>query len=104
MDMILALGIFWTVYGIAGLFGFQNLPERFKNQPWTKEYTRYLGLTWLAAGIPWIILHFVFKQLVLGRAKEVLLLLVFSAPSIIYNVYIDRKYKKRLEEQTKEEK
>ncbi len=99
MDMILIFGIFWTVYGIIALFGFCKIPQNFKNKPWTKEYTRYLGITWIIAGIPWIILHFVFEKWALGRVTEVLLLIVCSAPSIIHNFLLDRNYKKRLEEQ-----
>ncbi len=93
--MILILGIFWTIYGITGLFGFCKIPQNFKNKPWTKQYTRYLGISWIMAGIPWIILYFVFEKWDIGIATQALLMIVCSAPSIIYNFLLDRNYKNK---------
>lgn len=95
MNVFLLLGFFWIVYGIAGLFGYQRIPERCKNQSWTEQYIRSSGITWLMLGIPWVLLYAAdwiwdFRAhwgIFLG------LVVVLSLPSIGYSVWIERKYK-----------
>lgn len=57
MGVILALGILWTLRGIAGILGFQVINEKYKNHDWTASYIRYRGKSWLMIGIPWLILY-----------------------------------------------
>ena len=40
MKVLLFMSVFWTSYGIAGLFGYQNIPKKFEGYGWTKEYIR----------------------------------------------------------------
>lgn len=56
MPVFLILGIFFTLYGAAGLCGFQRIAERYKYKSWTKSYVRACGIGWLMLGIPWILL------------------------------------------------
>lgn len=57
MIVLLSLGIFWTLYGVAGFLGFQRISERYKRKSWTKEYIQSCGIRWLMIGIPWIVLY-----------------------------------------------
>lgn len=57
MMVLLSLGIFWTLYGVAGLLGFQRINERYKRKSWTKKYIQSCGIGWLMIGIPWIVLY-----------------------------------------------
>ena len=40
MKVLLFMSVFWTLYGISGLFGYQNIPKKFEGYGWTKEYIR----------------------------------------------------------------
>ena len=39
MNVLLYLGIFWTLYGLAGLLGWQRINNKYKGYDWTKKYT-----------------------------------------------------------------
>ena len=55
MNVLLYLGIFWTLYGLAGLLGWQRINNKYKGYDWTKKYIRCLGISWLMLGIPCLI-------------------------------------------------
>ena len=87
------LALFWIVYGIVGIFGYQcSIPEKYKNQPWTKKYIRFRGLSWLLIGVPLVILC------VIKRNTDISLMIVCICciPSIIYSMMGERKYKAML--------
>lgn len=42
MGTILVIGIIWTLYGLAGLFGIQKIPSKFKDKSWTA----FCGVQW----------------------------------------------------------
>lgn len=99
MGTILGLGIVWTLYGIAGLLGFQIIDEKYKNHEWTMHFIRYRGVSWLLIGIPWLILYFWAYGKDMNRLVMCLLLLLCGLPSIIYTIVNDRKYKDMLEKE-----
>lgn len=99
MDTTLVIGIIWTLYGLAGLFGIQKIPAKFKNKPWTLLYTRRQGISWLLLGIPWIILRLATADKGLGIPVMILLLLVCSLPSFIYAVILDQRYTAKLKQE-----
>lgn len=98
MAAILNLGIIWTLYGIAGILGFQVIKKEYRNHDWTKKYIRYRGMTWLIFGILLLILY----QLTHGRDINKLvmcfLVLLCGAPSFTYAMINDQKYQKLLKE------
>ena len=54
MNIILITGLFATIYGIAGILGFQIISARHRGHGWTKKYIRSQGISWLLLGIPWL--------------------------------------------------
>ena len=41
MEVLLMMSIFDIAYGIFGLFGKMNIPEKFKGHEWTKDYSNF---------------------------------------------------------------
>ncbi len=96
MEIFLFLGFFWTMYGIAGLFGYQRIPERCKNQSWTKQYIRSSGISWMMLGIPWVLLYganLIWDFIPAHWVAVTGLALVLSVPSIVYSLRMEAKYK-----------
>ena len=40
MTVVLCLSVFWIIYGILGICGIQNIPEKYKGSDFEKEYNR----------------------------------------------------------------
>lgn len=100
MTVVLYMSIFWLVYGIVGLFGFQAaIPGKFRGQDWTKTYTRKQGLSWLMLGVPWLLYYLVCKDNRLEFPYEQIVLIACSVPSLLYTFITDMKYKKLLKRQ-----
>ena len=97
MTTCINLGIFWTVYGIVGLLGFQVISPRFKGYPWTKKYIRCRGLSWLMLGIPWSILGFVLHKMDIGAGITIFIMLIAALPSLVYSVLLEKKFEELLE-------
>ena len=98
MTVILSLGIFWTLYGLAGLFGFQVIADPYKGHDWTKAYIRRCGISWLILGIPMLILFFFAAGHPVSRPLMVLLILLCGTPSVLYSFAGERKYRRMLKE------
>lgn len=96
MKVILWLGIFWTCYGIVGILGIQCISPKYKNKVWTKQYIRSCGISWLMIGVPWILLYAVTLHYNMTWAITALLIVILSTPSIIFSIYIEKKYKAKL--------
>ena len=104
MISVLILGCIWTIYGIAGLMGFQVIPDQFEGHSWTKEYKRKQGISWLMLSIPDIVLSIVIEYVVnyvkymnFSPKLVFILLILCGIPSFTYSLYIDRQYKAKLE-------
>ena len=105
MNVVMYMSLFWTLYGIAGLLGFQNIPAKFKGHSWTEEYTRKQGLTWLLLGLPYFILSLVITRFFpkldhSGIVYAAILLL--GLPAFVYSLRVDRVYKARLKKEQEE--
>ncbi len=98
MTVVLSLGIFWTLYGAAGLLGFQVIGEEYKNHDWTPSYIRYRGISWLMLGIPYLMLCLLTYDKHINPAVMCLLILLCGTPSVVYSIVMDRKYKRMLKE------
>ena len=99
------MSAFWTLYGIAGLLGYQNIPKKFKGYSWTREYIRLQGITWLMLGVPLLMLYFVVKCFIpesdLNAELLVFSMLVLASPSVIFTYKWEKKYEKMLKDGTK---
>ncbi len=104
MNILLFMSVFWTLYGIAGLFGIQNIPKKFKGYSWTKEYIHLQGITWLMLGIPLLILYLIVKLFIpesdLNAELLVLSMLVLASPSVVFTYKWEKKYEKKLKDGT----
>ena len=95
MNVLLILGIFWTVYGIAGLFGWQRISDKYKGYDWTKKYIRCLGISWLMLGIPAI----AFSKLHTPSYNERFIpLLLCMLPSIIFTAVVEKKFNAKVKD------
>ncbi len=99
MNTILVIGIIWTLYGVAGLFGLQKIPTKFKAKTWTKRYIHYQGIAWILLGIPWIVLALVTMNKELGFFIMLPLLLVCTVPGFIYAIVLDRRYTAKIKQE-----
>jgi hypothetical protein len=97
METILGLGLFFTIYGILGLFGIHPIPEEYKNKSWTRRYKRACGIGWLMLGIADIVLYLVISIYELKWPVIAALILLFATPYMICSFYTDKKYKAKLE-------
>lgn len=87
------ISVFWILYGIAGLLGFENLPEKYKYKSWTSDYIRMNGICKLLLGVGWFILGFVLRAFSLSLPQQWGLGLLFALPAVGYGLYADRKTK-----------
>lgn len=99
MQVILGLGILWTLYGIAGIAGFQVIDEAYKHRDWTTDYIRMRGISWLMLGLPMLLLYLLVSGRDLNRLVMCLLILLCGTPSLIYTVVKERAYKRLLREE-----
>ena len=93
MNIFLFLGIFWSIYGVLGLFGFQVIPSKYKGKSWTKSYIRCRGVSWMLLGFPWLACYIVIHNMNIKYFIVVIIYTIVSIPSIIYTIAYDRKYK-----------
>lgn len=94
------IGLFWTCYGIAGLFGYQFVPQCYRGKSWTKEYLCFRGLSWIFMGVPMMVLSAAFAYYeVHSFAIIMLTLLCCALPSAVYTCVEEKKYRVLLEEE-----
>ncbi len=105
MNVLLFMSVFWILYGIAGLLGFQNIPTKYKGHSWTKDYIRSQGLTWLILGLPWfgfyLIRTFLLTESGISTGMSVVILLLLSIPALIVSIVFEKKYKAMLAAEAK---
>ena len=97
MNVILVMSVFWILYGIAGLLGFQNIPAKYKGHSWTKDYIRKQGVTWLVLGLPWLGFYvartFFLAEANISTGMAVVILLLLAVPALITTIIWEREYK-----------
>lgn len=104
MNVLKIMSIFWVIYGIAGILGFQIIRSEYKGHRWTKTYIRLLGVSWLMLGVPWLL----FDRIAVDTAANIgtealcLILLALAMPSIVFTFFIDKKYRNILENEQKD--
>ena len=102
MRVILFMSVFWILYGIAGILGFQNIPQKYRGHSWTKNYIRSQGLSWLILGLPWFGFYLV-RTFLLTEAvttgMSVTIMLLLSIPALIVSIVFEKKYKRMYRQQ-----
>lgn len=96
MSVLFMMSAFYISYGILGLFGKMNIPEKFRNQEWTKDYAREIGIAHILFGVPWLILDFALEQYDPGLIMTFVLIIVLALPAFFLTVHIEKKYDKLL--------
>ncbi len=107
MDFFIPLSIAWIAIGVMGLLGFsKRAPKKFRDKPWTKQYIKYEGVTWILIALPSICF------LLMGGDKnpgfddvlslEMLILAISVVPAIVYSIWVERKFSARLKEENEE--
>ena len=96
MEVIFFMSLFNICYGIFGLFGKMNIPEKFKGHEWTKDYIRGLAFSNILLGIPYLILYFAFRQYDPGYLKMILFIILSGLPALIFIIFHEIKYNKLL--------
>lgn len=96
MMVILFLGIFYSIYGILGLFGVQVISSEYKGKKWTKGYICCRGVSWLLLGFPWLAFYLIVHSMNINTLIEALILIAISIPSVVFSFLSERKYKSML--------
>ena len=96
MEVLFMMSIFNIGYGVLGLFGKMNIPEKFEGNEWTKNYKRQMAICYILLGIPWLILYFAFMQYDPGYLKMFLIIILAALPSLICVILTELKYLKLL--------
>ena len=96
MEVLFMMSIFNIGYGVLGLFGKMNIPEKFEGYEWTKNYKRQMAICYILLGIPWLILYFAFMQYDPGYLKMFLFIILSGLPAFIFIVFHEIKYNKLL--------
>ena len=96
MNIPVILGMFWSIYGILGLFGVQIIPSKYKGKSWTKSYIRCCGVSWILLGFPWLACYLITRSMNINYFIVLIIYITISIPSIIYTIAYDRKYKTML--------
>ena len=104
MNVVKGMSIFWILYGIAGLFGFRNIPDKFRGYAWTKDYMHRQAFSWILLGVPYFLLSFVVPVYFPGLTGRMtsLLIVALGMPAFFYSVWVDRKYKALLKKEQTE--
>lgn len=104
MDIILIMSLFWTIYGIAGILGFQIISDKYRGHDWTKNYIRSQGISWLLLGIPWLAFDrvMVHTSANIGTDLLCIILLALAIPSFVCSLLNDKKYKYLLKNERSE--
>ena len=92
LNVVLLLGVFWTIYGLIGVIGFQVVPKRYRHKSWTRKYARLRGAGWIMIGVPWVLIYGMAVGLSLPRFVMVLLFVLAAIPSLVYTLIIEKKY------------
>jgi len=96
MTALLILSVFWIIYGTLGIFGIQNIPQRYKGSDFEKEYKKSRGIGWLLLGVPmfifWLVVH---NMDIANKVPFMIVMIVIALPAIIYDVVAERKFQNR---------
>ena len=105
MQVMMFMSIFWILYGIAGLFGIQHIPAKYKGYSWTKKYIRHQGISWLMIGVPWFVLYLIYTFCTayqnISDIIIILIAIMLAIPSIIYTIIWTIKFDNLLSKEQK---
>lgn len=96
MDVTLILNIIWIIYGIAGLFGYQKISEKYEGYSWTVQYKQLAGIGWLILAIPSIVSNILIRIFTWPHYINLITIILSGAVSIVYSIYQEKKFSKIL--------
>lgn len=102
-ETLLYMGIFYSIYGILGLFGIQIISEEYRGKTWTKSYIRCRGVSQVVMGVPWIVFYLIDRDIHIKTGIGVIILIAISLPSIIFTFVYDAKYRAMLKKEEEEQ-
>ncbi len=100
MNVFYRLGLLYLADAILNFIGIVNVPKIFENQPWKREYVIKDGIIYLIFSIIYLILYKVTPPIRFSFWIELFFgILLIMLESVFKYFILDRKYKKRLDEQ-----
>lgn len=98
MQTVFVFAVVNILYGILGLFGIQNISEKFKGAAFEKHYRRMNAIGRLLLGISWLALWFATRNVVIVNKLTFCLVLIATAlPALIFDIAVEIKFTKMLE-------
>lgn len=97
MEVTLWLSILWLIYGIAGLFGVQNIPTKYKGYSWTLQYKQSAGMGWLILAVPSLASNLLIRIFSWPHYINLITILLSGVVSVCYSVYQGKKFNKRID-------
>lgn len=106
-NTLFTFGIFYVLYGIAGILGFQFIPSKYRGHSWSRDYKRCRGISWLMLGLPWLVLAmveaYVYPDARMPAGLFAAVLVAISLPSVIYAFRMEGKFQGLLDRETENE-
>ena len=98
MNSLTIMGIIWIFYGTLGLFGIQNIPDKFKVPGVEKEYKKFSGKTWLIQGVLWVIFGIAEDIIDFNMKQTIIIAIILLIPVVVYSLTGQKKFEKILKE------
>lgn len=104
MNVFNGLAIFCLANAILSFIDIETVPKKFQNLPWKKEYNIKNGIVFLLFSVIYYVLYKAVPPMEFNfRTKLALVLVSFAPVAAVRCFFLDRKYKKRLEEQNEQD-
>lgn len=94
--LIMSLG--WLIYGTVCFLGVSSGRCKYHGKPFEKEYKKARGTAYLAVGICWLAVSFLFSRLPMSDVVRPIILVVSALPGMIYSSKQEREFRKMDEE------
>ena len=98
MNSLTIVGIIWVFYGVLGLFGVQNIPDKFKVPGIEKDYKKFSGKSWIIQGVCWVVFGIAESIIDFNMKGTLIIAMILVIPAVIYSIIGQRKFEKLLKE------
>ena len=89
--LIMSLG--WLIYGTVCFLGVSSRRCKYHGKPFEKEYKKAQGTAYLAVGICWLAVSFLFSRLPMSDVVQTIILVVSALPGMIYSSKQERRFR-----------